>query len=139
MAKHKNRSGRGLFGSGVKWNREMNVAWTPEALYNQASRCGSHFFDKETRRFFNSRVTRTYPVDAKAMTYFVESFGGGRTPSGRMYRVGVLKNCKVQILGPAKGAIRGKKYSSSAAASRAAERMAYPWKRKNARRRKVSR
>lgn len=130
MAKHKNRTGRGLLGG---------VAWDPQALYREASACGTHFFEKGTRRFFNSRVTRTYPVADKKMTYFVEAFGGGDTPAARMYRVGVFKNCKVQILGPNKGAVRGKKYKSAAAANRTAERMAYAWTRKNPRRKRAKR
>jgi len=142
MAKHKNRGGRGLLGG---------VAYGPEQLYREADRCAAsyrsdrseqprNFFDKKARRFFNSRVLWTYPVQAKNMTYFVEAFGGGNTPAPRMWRVGVFKNCKVQILGKAKGSSgSGKKYISSVAAKRTAQRMAYAETRKNPRRRKARR
>lgn len=90
---------------------------SPQDLYKEVAQCGGHFFDADTRRFFNSRVTRVFPVRSRNVTYFVEAFGGGRTPAPRMYRVGVFKNCKVQKLG---AGIHGKTYKTSEKATKVA-------------------
>ena len=86
-------------------------------LYAAADRCGSYYFKPKTRRFFNSRVTNVQPVPGRDMTYFVEAFGGGRTPVARAYRIGVFKGCEVTILGKGRGSMQGRHFSTARAAN----------------------
>nr|PZN18208.1 MAG: hypothetical protein DIU80_23245 [Chloroflexota bacterium] len=93
------------------------TAYTNKDLKAQVARCGSHYFDPSTMRFFNSRLISVYPVPGRNMTYFVEGKGGGDWESiERHYTIGVFKNCKVQSFGGA--------YRSSSAAKKVAAAIA---------------
>lgn len=95
----------------------------PQDLYRAVKACGSHYFDKDTRRFFGSRVISVYPVPGKRMTYFVETVGGPNTPIARTYRVGVFKGCKVKALGKGEAAL-AKGYKTSRQANAVAAKIA---------------
>lgn len=105
-------------------SKSLNGAvYTKDQLFREVKACGSHFFDANTRRFFNSRVLGVYPAPSKKATYFAEAVGGGRTPVSRSYRVGVFKNCKVQALGKGSSGL-SKGYASSAKAKKVASQIA---------------
>lgn len=117
MAKARRR-GRGLAG----------IARNPKDLYYQVKSCGSHFFDPSTRRFFNSKVLATYPVHNRNVTYFVEARGGKSdgffSMIPRHYKVGVFKNCQVEMIGKDVGG-RGKgAYTTAAKAKKVAKAIA---------------
>lgn len=100
------------------------VATSTQGLKYQVKECGSHYFDKDTMRFFNSRLINVYPAHKKGVTYFTESKGGGRWGGiPRHYTVGVFKNCRVESLGKGYGAHgRGKgAYSTSRQAAKVAK------------------
>lgn len=107
------------------------IAYTKQDLKSQAKACGSHYFDRDTMRFFGARLVSVHPAGhgKGGKTYFVESKGGdrafGRGAIPRHYQIGVFKNCQVQTIG--KGIGRGKQtgvYNSSAKAKRVASAIA---------------
>lgn len=80
--------------------------------------CGSHFFDSDTMRFFNSRVAETAYLDGKGGAYFTTSEKG---PNGiRAYSVRHYdpERCGVETVGKFQG------YKSMGAAQTAAKRAA---------------
>lgn len=69
-----------------------------EALKAHVKACGSPFFDKDTMRFFKSRLVSVHPSYADNATYFVTS---EQDPinSSRRYTARVLKGCKISTVG----------------------------------------
>jgi len=84
----------------------------------KAASCGSYFFDKDTMRFFNSRILSDVYNHAKdpRIAYFVTSEQGPHGP--RAYTVRKQIGCKI------KTASQFQEFSSAAAAKQAAKRRA---------------
>lgn len=58
----------------------MNIAWTSKELINQYNDLSSgHFFNKDTMRFFGSRVTENYRRLSETEALFITTEQG---PSG---------------------------------------------------------
>jgi hypothetical protein len=80
-------------GTWVRWNYQphgyadpdgVRIPNTVDALEEYASRCGSHFFDPDTLRFFGSRILSGVTIhDGRA--YFVTSERDNYTEGPRRY------------------------------------------------------
>lgn len=81
--------------------------------------CGSHWFDRDTMRFFRSRVGRSAFADGHGGAYFVSS-EQFNAQSPRLYSVRYYdpKHCNVETIGKFQG------YSSQASATATARRLA---------------
>ena len=84
--------------------------------------CGSHFFDADTMRFFNSQLeTKVFPSSQQNATYFVtsEQFVPSHGPrSARKFSIRRLKGCSIDTVGEFQG------YATRAGAYREAGRLA---------------
>lgn len=57
------------------------IAWSSQELVNQYKYLSSgHFFDKDTMRFFNSRITENYKRVSDTVAYFITT---ERAPNGK--------------------------------------------------------
>lgn len=93
------------------------VAVTRRSLIEQVEACGSHYFDKDTMRFFNSKLLDPiYPDGGAGVTYFVTSERG--PGMARRYSVRVFKDCGVKTVG------EFQQYRTADAAKTAARRLA---------------
>lgn len=84
----------------------------------KAKSCGSHFFDKDTMRFFNSRIVGNVINHSKdpRIAYFVTS--EKRDDEPRLYTVRKQIGCRIE------SASKFQEFGSAAAAKRAALRLA---------------
>jgi hypothetical protein len=80
--------------------------------------CSSHFFDRDTMRFFNSRIGEGAYYDGRGGAYFTTSEKGPDGRRGYSVRHYDPKRCGVDTVGKFQG------YHSMAAAQTAAKRMA---------------
>ncbi len=83
-----------------------------------ATICKSHFFDRDTMRFFNSRVGETAYLDGRGGAYFTTSEKGPDGRRGYSVRHYDPERCGVDTVGKFQG------YHSMGAAQTAAKRMA---------------
>lgn len=122
MAKRKRR---GLSGTRIPERGRCEI--TPHAtvgdLKECAKACGSHYFDKDTMRFFRSRVGSKVYADGKGSAFFTtsEQFVSGQgVADKRRYSVRVYdaKTCSFDTVG------KFQAYSSGAQANTAAKRAA---------------
>lgn len=90
------------------------VAFTKRDLKHQMTvKCGSHYWDPGTMRFFNSRLLNVYPNSQGKFTCFTTSEKG---PDGiRKYTVKKLTGCEVDDYGGFQA------HRTSAAAKKAAQ------------------
>ena len=62
--------------------------------------CGSHFFDRDTMRFFNSKLHSVYPGNGISCFVTSEQFVPSQgSPSPRKYTVKKIKGCKIDTVG----------------------------------------
>jgi len=80
--------------------------------------CSSHFFEKDTMRFFNSRIGDSAYYDGRGGAYFTTSEKGPDGRRGYSVRHYNPERCGVDTVGKFQG------YHSMAAAQTAAKRMA---------------
>lgn len=66
--------------------------------HHMTSTCGSHYWDRDTMRFFNSRLESVHPSKDKTATCFVTSEKFDET-TPRKYTVRKLVGCKVSDVG----------------------------------------
>jgi len=83
-----------------------------------ASICKSHFFERDTMRFFNSRVGETAYLDGRGGAYFTTSEKGPDNRRGYSVRHYDPDRCGVDTVG------KFQSYHSMGAAQTAAKRMA---------------
>jgi hypothetical protein len=89
------------------------------AVRQCAEQCGSHWFDKNTLRFFRSRVGDAAFTDGRGGAYFVSSEQfNERSP--RLYSIRYYdpKKCNINTVG------KFQQYASNAAATRVAQKIA---------------
>jgi hypothetical protein len=94
----------------------------PDILKAEAKRCGSHYFDRGTMRFFASRLSpQLHPSEKdEDVTYFVtsEKFESSSGSGPRRYSVHRFKNCKIDTVG------EFQRFRTGGAAHTAAKRLA---------------
>ncbi len=95
----------------------------PDILKSEAKRCGSHYFEPSTMRFFASRLSPNLHPSEKGedVTYFVTSEQHKSSRFGndpRRYSVHRFKNCKIDTVGEFQA------FKTSGAAHTAAKRFA---------------
>ncbi len=63
----------------------LSIAWNSKDLVNQYNYYSSgHFFDKDTMRFFSSRVTENYKRVSDTVAYFITTEKAGFRDSTRV-------------------------------------------------------
>lgn len=71
-------------------------------LKERVKACGGHFFDRDTMRFFNSKLHSVHPNARENSTYFVtsEQFVPSSGPARpRRYSVGKFVDCRTEHVG----------------------------------------
>lgn len=80
--------------------RKRGVAKSIAQIKQNAERCGSHWFEKGTLRFFGSRLShKTFPAASGRCTYFVSSEKQRWDTAARAYSVRKACGCKIDTVG----------------------------------------
>jgi hypothetical protein len=88
-----------------------------------ARECGSHWFEKDTMRFFKSRVGDRAYADGRGGAYFVSSEKGPHGPRKYTIRKYDPKKCSIETIG------KFQQYRTGAVANRIAKNIAAKAKR----------
>jgi len=93
----------GFAGGGARARkRKRKVARTLDQIKRNAKACGSHWFDKDTMRFFRTRLSgKVYPAKSGRCSFFVTSEQGPH--GGRAYSVRKACGCKIDTVGEFQG------------------------------------
>jgi hypothetical protein len=118
-SRSRKRIRRGSVTYGDKRRTYIGHAGTITRVKHTATKCGSHFFDKSTMRFFGSRLqSKTHPSADGKCTYFVTSERYS-SETRRYYTVRRQCGCSIKTVGSFQAHKSAK--GAHAAAARAAK------------------